>query len=118
MTKFIDATASPKPPAPTRTELLMQTRFAASWRLAAILFAIGWLPVLGTSLVARSAVAVRAVPGHGPVSVGLVPAHAAAARQSAPQVPRQQSDADVARKSAGCLTCHKPDSPSMHTKAK
>ena len=26
----------------------------------------------------------------------------------------QQTDADVAIKSIGCLTCHKPDSPSMH----
>src|SRR5262245_21285069 len=74
----------------------MQTRFAATWRLGAVLLAIGWLLVAGTPLVARSA----------------------AARPSAPQVPRQQSDADAARKSAGCLTCHKPDSPSMHTKAK
>jgi hypothetical protein len=96
----------------------MRTRFAASVRLAALLFAIGWLPVLGPSLLARGAAVPAAVAGHGPVSVGLVPAHAAAAPQSAPQVPRQQSDADVARKSAGCLTCHKPDSPSMHTKAK
>src|SRR5690349_2110626 len=96
----------------------MRTRLAASLRLAGILVAVGWVPVIGPSLLARGAAVPVSVAGHGPVSVGLVPAHAAAAPQSAPQVPRQQSDADVARKSAGCLTCHKPDSPSMHTKAK
>ena len=40
-------------------------------------------------------------------------------RQSAhaPQVPNGQTDAEAARKSAGCLTCHQPDRPTMHVSA-
>ena len=38
---------------------------------------------------------------------------AAAAAQAEPTLQRQ-SQADVDRKSAGCLTCHKPDQQSMH----
>src|SRR5258705_13822990 len=97
---------------------MMRKRLAFSWRIGALLIAVGWLPVAGTSLLAGASTArVDATIGHKAIGVGLWPAHAAAP-PTAPQVPRQQSDADVARKSAGCLTCHKPDSPSMHTKAK
>src|SRR4030081_1797560 len=97
---------------------MMRKRLTFSWRLGALLIATGWLPVAGTSLRAgASAARVDAAIGHKAIGVGLWPAHAAAP-PPAPQVPRQQSDADVPRKSAGCLTCHKPDSPSMHTKAK
>src|SRR5712691_7503893 len=96
----------------------MSKRLGSSWRIGFLIVAIGWLPVAGTSLRAgASAARVDAAIGHKAIGVGLWPAHAAAP-PTAPQVPRQQSDADVARKSAGCLTCHKPDSPSMHTKAK
>src|SRR6185436_8808483 len=98
--------------------MTMRRRFAASWQLGAVLVAIGWLPVAGAPLLARgSAVGADAAVGHKAIGVGLWPAHAEAP-PPAPQVPRQQSDADVARKSAGCLACHKPDSPSMHTRAK
>jgi len=74
----------------------MAKRVVSSWWPALVLVGIGWLPIAGTALVAG----------------------AGAAPPSAPQVPRQQSDADVQRKSAGCLSCHKPDAPSMHTSAK
>src|SRR5260370_18462524 len=98
--------------------MTMRRRGLFSWRLGLMLLALGWLPVAGTSRVAAAgAVPVDAAIGHKAIGVGLWPAHAAAP-PTAPQVPRQQSDAAVARKSAGCLTCHKPDSPSMHTKAK
>jgi hypothetical protein len=97
---------------------MMRKRPLSFWRLAAVLVGLGWVPIAATSLLAGGTAArVEAAVGHGPGRVGLWPAHAAAP-PTAPQVPRQQSDADVARKSAGCLTCHKPDSPSMHTKAK
>src|SRR5258708_640245 len=96
----------------------MSKRPWSSLRIGLLIVALGWLPVAGASLVARaSAARVDVAIGHTAIGVGLWPAHAAAP-PAAPQVPRQQSDADVARKSAGCLTCHKPDSPSMHTKAK
>src|SRR5438105_6181098 len=75
----------------------MSTTVGSSWRVGLVLVALGWLPVAATALVA----------GAG-----------AAPQTSAPQVPRQQPDGEVARKSAGCLSCHKPDSPSMHTTAK
>src|ERR1700754_870343 len=47
------------------------------------------------------------------VAVGWLPIVLSAFGQRAP---KQQSDADVQRKSAGCLTCHQPDAPSMHRK--
>ena len=87
------------------------------WQLGLTLLALGWLPIAGTSMLAGGAAAHVAAPGHGSSAVGLWPAHSAAP-PTAPQVPKQQTDAEVARKSAGCLTCHKPDSPSMHTRAK
>jgi hypothetical protein len=96
----------------------MLKRLASSLRVGALLAAIAWIPVSTALLAGTSAVPAGAIlAGPSTAGVGLWSSHAETPRQSrtsAPQVPRQQSDADAAKKSAGCLTCHKPDSPSMH----
>lgn len=67
---------------------------------------------------ASSWLAVSVLVFFGALAWSLSPVDAKAVVQAAPQAAatglNSQSQADADRKSAGCLTCHKPDSVSMH----
>jgi hypothetical protein len=87
---------------------------ASHWRSVVALLALGWVPVAGSSLKPALSGVSRAqtVARLAPVFYGAHSEQTARMERA----PRTQTDADAQRKSAGCLTCHKPDVPSMHVK--
>ena len=91
----------------------------AHWRLGIVLLALAWLSAMVSSLIARTGGPTVQSPASGGVIVEALwanhipPAYAQAVRGA--QVPAKQSDVDVQRKSTGCLSCHTPDSNSMHS---
>jgi len=91
-------------------------QIASTWTVAAVLVALGWLPMAGESLVDRSSAFVHRSSPETMLGLSLWASHGEQGLAT-PRAPRQQTDADVQRKSAGCLTCHMPDVPSMHAKA-
>ena len=87
------------------------------WMLAAAIMGLGWLPLVGTSVLAGTSVIERPS-GSGPMARILWAGHLAQRPLRSPAAPPRQTDQEVALKSAGCLTCHTPDSASMHASSR